>query len=681
MVTTYHKNLILDRDGVSLMSSPMLGDSRTSHVAREAVASRAPASGLELTPAGILELRMVRPWFRAGQLIGYVESGMRIDGIVERLRRVLDVELFLFTAKKELDEKAWLDGQGANGKQGWNALSHYVLAQQTMENLPPYLGSFLKELVDAVDDKHSQTMPRMRSESNIYRGGILPVIDSRGKDVGDMIMVVDVTKDERDMARVSLLMALACLVFGGGLLLLFNLFLNRIQARLSLSRQALRAEIADRAKAEERLWQQKEFLDSVINSVSHPFYVIDVATRGVTLANKASGILNFPDGVTWYQLSHHRDLPCGDDDHPCTIDQIMATGSSVVLEHVHYGEGGGCHYIEIHGYPVFDRQGRIVQVIEHCMDITLRKMAEASLRQAKLAAEEASRAKSQFLANMSHEIRTPMNGILGFTELLMSMEMPGVQQEYLGFIKRSADRLMDIVNDILDFSKMEAGRTELISEPFTLAQLMIDSVAVRGVKAQEKGLELVYSVSRRLPEVVIGDQGRLRQVIINLVGNAIKFTDHGEIEVRVEPSDKGYPGSEALVGVRFSIRDTGAGVPEGQQKLIFDTFSQGDGSLSRKHGGTGLGLAICEQLVTLMGGRIWVESEPGKGSVFSFTARLMAGKGSKPQAPEDDGLRDKAVLIVDDNLTCRRVLAEALEGVSAKVEIAASALRPLALRP
>ncbi len=439
-------------------------------------------------------------------------------------------------------------------------------------------------------------------------------------------------------------------------------------------------DVTPRMRAEEALRQAKQFAEEnekrtrlIVDSAYDAYIAMDAKGLIIDWNIQAELIFGWPREEAINQPLHELIIPPSyRATHVVGIQRFLETGVGPLLnrriEVPALRRDGSEFPVEMTISPIRYGSDWIFSAFLH--DITARKQAEAELRQARDAAEAASQAKSEFLANMSHEIRTPMNAIIGLTELLLDTPLTVEQRDYLETVKKSADALLSVINDILDFSKIEAGKLELEYSPFDMRDTLGDTLNTLALRAHQKGLELACHIAPEVPETVVGDPVRLRQILINLVGNAIKFTDRGEVvvDVQFQGTESGTPLSEPAPStpdscwLHFSVRDTGIGIPADKQAMIFDAFAQVDSSTTRRYGGTGLGLAISSRLVKRMGGRIWVESDLGKGSTFHFTARFVRHRAAleRPARQEPGRLRGLSVLVVDDNATNRFILAETL---------------------
>ena len=426
---------------------------------------------------------------------------------------------------------------------------------------------------------------------------------------------------------------------------------------LKRTEEALRSEVAERMSAEEKLSEERKVLRALIDNVPDYMYVKDVDCRFL-VANLS--VARQMGAKTPDELLGKSDFDFYPRELATTFykdeQKVIQSGQAEInREEIGLDPQGNVSQVLTTQVPLRDKNGRVTGLAGIGRDVTHLKKAQEDMQRAKEAAEAASRAKSEFLANMSHEIRTPLNGVMGMTDLVLDTDLTPEQRENLETVKMSADSLLRVINDILDFSKIEAGRVDLEAIDFDLQDCLETVLKTLAVRADEKRLELLCDIAPDVPTIVRGDSGRLRQILINLIGNAIKFTQQGEVTVKVRAdSDEGQDRV-----VQFTVSDTGIGIPANKLDSIFDPFIQADTSTTRKYGGTGLGLTISARLVGMMGGRIWAESEVGRGSEFHFTVRMALGTvnrlAAEAQAPPEI-LRGVRVLVVDDNSTNRRIL-------------------------
>lgn len=444
-----------------------------------------------------------------------------------------------------------------------------------------------------------------------------------------------------------------------------------LELRVEERTRELREENVERQRAQLALRESEERYRQMATNASDVLYIVHPGTNAIDWYGQVDKALGYEPGEFDRSMaSWERSL------HPEDFDRVLNSythacedGIPFNLEYRIRRKDGSYVYWSDRGSPVYEASGHLVKFLGACTDITERKQREAELERAKEVAEAASRAKSEFLANMSHEIRTPMNGIIGMTALALDTQLTSEQRSLLNTVQESADTLLSIINEILDFSKIEAGRLELEPIAFSLRELLEDTLLTVALRAHEKGIELVCDLPASVPDGIIGDPGRIRQVITNLVGNAVKFTERGEVVLRVAVESE----SADNVFLRCSVIDTGIGICQDKQALIFEPFTQADNSTTRNYGGTGLGLTICQRIVAAMNGRIWVESEPGRGSAFHFTAEVRRQAESATQliGLGEEKLQGLPVLVVDDNDTTRRILRELLLSWKMKPTLAA----------
>jgi PAS domain S-box-containing protein len=456
----------------------------------------------------------------------------------------------------------------------------------------------------------------------------------------------------------------------------------------------------DLKNKEKELTYSHDFIKTALDSMNDAILVINVADYSIVECNtvflnevglKKEDVI----GKECYEITHRRYTPCEAPHDSCPLQDILKTGRHSVFEHIHYDGAGNPMHVEVSASPIKDADGNVIHIVHVSRNVSERRLAEDKIRELNAnlesrveelkkvneTTEASARSKSEFLANMSHEIRTPMNAIMGMANLVLETKLTLEQKEYLEVINQASQSLLTLLNDILNLSKIESGKLELESVVFDLKSAIAEALSLVRLQAAEKKLTLEHSIQPGTPMTLKGDPTRLKQVLVNLLGNAVKFTDKGciSLQVRELPSEDNEETDSKTLW--FSVHDTGIGIPYERQKEIFDVFAQADGSVTRKYGGTGLGLAICKRLVELMNGTLWVDSEPQKETTFHFTVVVEAvdvltiedrPKGSGGALQEGVPLK---ILLAEDNDFNQILVVRLLEREGHSVTVAVTGAR------
>jgi PAS domain S-box-containing protein len=429
---------------------------------------------------------------------------------------------------------------------------------------------------------------------------------------------------------------------------------------------AIRSDITASKSLGDQLLAQRAFYESVTETLGEGLYVQDADGKCIYINSEGEKLLGWKRedlvGLPLHDIIHsrsaHGEVVAA---HDCPImNQVIKHGKAQMDDQVFICKDGSILPVIVLSRAIYNTDGAIISTVSAFQDISSRKAADAALLQAKEMAERANKIKGDFLANMSHEIRTPMNGIVGMTDLALDTDLNAEQREYISIVKSSAEALLSIINDILDFSKIESGKMDIDVIYFSLGQMLRDTIKSLAPRAHQKNLELLLYIAPDVPDRIICDPGRLRQVILNLVGNAIKFTQTGEIELSVIKIEGALTGNAKL---KFSVRDSGIGISEEKFQSIFESFSQADTSTTRKYGGTGLGLTISTKIINLMGGKLDLKSKVGEGSTFFFTIDVpVISSEVVTNQQHTEQIQGLPVLVVDDNTTNQKILQEMLLG-------------------